>query len=124
MTPQRALARRGEDLAHRYLERHGYQVVARNYRTPSGGNEVDLIAWHGDRLAFVEVKTRTADDSSAPERAVTPEKQRRLISAAMDYLRRTKAELSIARFDIVAITEGNPPFIELYSDAFGVPPTW
>src|SRR5689334_17626740 len=53
----RALGRRGEDIAHRYLQREGMTVVARNYRTATGAGEIDLVAWHGDTLVFVEVKT-------------------------------------------------------------------
>jgi putative endonuclease len=94
-------------------------VVARNYRTPSGGNEVDLIAWQKQHLVFVEVKTRQAESVSAPERAVTPEKQRRIVRAAMDYTRRAKVEWGWVRFDVVAITDSRPPLIELFVDAFG-----
>ena len=119
MTPERARAKRGEDMAHRFLEKRGYTVVARNYRTPAGGNEVDLIAWQQTHLVFVEVKTRNADTASAPERAVTPEKQRRIIRAAMDYSRRAKVDWGFVRFDVVAITESQPPVVDLFVDAFG-----
>ncbi len=119
MTPERALARLGEDMAHRFLEQKGYQVVARNYRTPAGGNEVDLIAWHRDRLVFVEVKTRVSAEGSAPERAVTPEKQRRILRAAADYSRRAKVDWGLVRFDVVGIVNSRPPAMELFADAFG-----
>ncbi len=42
MTPERALGRRGEDYAHRFLEKRGFRIVARNYRAPAGGNEIDF----------------------------------------------------------------------------------
>ena len=119
MTAERSLGRRGEDYAHRFLQRKGYRIVARNYRTAAGGNEVDLIAWHGEHLVFVEVKSRTSDESSAPERAVTPEKQRRIVRAAQDYARRSKVEWGQVRFDVVAIVDGRSPVIHLYPDAFG-----
>jgi len=119
MTPERARATRGEDTAHRFLQKKGYKVVARNYRTPSGGNEVDIIAWQNEQLVFVEVKTRNDGTASAPERAVTPEKQRRIVRAAMDYTRRAKVEWGLVRFDVVAITESKPPVLELFVDAFG-----
>src|SRR6266568_8811233 len=61
---------RGEDLAHRYLRRNGFMVVARNWRPPQGGGEIDIVAWEGDWLVFVEVKTRAADSLNAPERAI------------------------------------------------------
>ena len=60
----------GEDLAHRFLRRHGCTVVARNYRPRHGGGEIDLVAWDGGTLAIVEVKTRASDEFGAPERAV------------------------------------------------------
>ena len=64
----------GEDLAHRHLRRNGCTVVARNYRVPSGGGEIDIVAWDKDKLAFVEVKTRATADFGQPEVAVDSEK--------------------------------------------------
>ena len=122
MTAERALGRRGEDYAHRFLQKQGYRIVARNYRAPSGGNELDLIAWDREHLVFVEVKSRLANDSSAPERAVTPEKQRRIVRGGMDYARRAKVDWGLVRFDVVAVTDGPRPQIELFRDAFGSQP--
>src|SRR6185295_10596464 len=68
-TADLASGRRAEDLAHRFLRRRGMTIVARNYRPPFGGGEIDLIAWHGDRLVFVEVKSRATGEFGAPERA-------------------------------------------------------
>ena len=45
-------------------------MVARNYRARSGAGEIDLVAWDGDALAFVEVKTRSSEEYGAPEAAV------------------------------------------------------
>ena len=60
------IGRWGEDLAHRYLRAHGCTVVARNYRPLSGAGEIDIVVWHGETLAFVEVKTRASDEFAAP----------------------------------------------------------
>ena len=60
----------GEDLAHRYLRSQGCTIVARNYRTRSGSGEIDLVAWHGGVLVFVEVKTRESSEFGPPDRAV------------------------------------------------------
>jgi putative endonuclease len=95
--------RHGEDLAHRYLRAHGFVVAARNWRPPQGGGEIDIIAWEGDCLVFVEVKTRTSTEVSAPERDIDVEKIRALRRAARDYIRRTGADESRVRFDAVAI---------------------
>jgi len=51
---RRETGRRGEDLAARRLERLGYTVIERNYRTRAG--EIDLIAERSGTLVFCEVK--------------------------------------------------------------------
>jgi putative endonuclease len=100
----RNLGQHGEDLAHRYLRRKGFTVVARNWRPPQGGGEIDIVAWEGDWLVFVEVKTRAADSLSAPERAIDDEKMIALRRAARDYIRRSGTEESQVRFDAISIT--------------------
>lgn len=111
-------ARRGEDLAHRFLRRNGYTVVARNYRPPSGAGEIDLIAWDGPVLVFVEVKCRWSEEFGAPERAVDREKERNLERVARDYARRASVEWNRVRFDIVSVVLEQSPKIELLKDAF------
>jgi putative endonuclease len=96
-------------------------VVARNYRPPSESGEIDIVAWDGETLAFVEVKTRTSADFAAPERNVGTEKQRRMLRAAEDYLRRTEVPWSRARFDIVSIVLSRPPKLEWRRGAFRRP---
>ena len=110
--------RLGEDLAHRYLRRHGCTVVARNYRPRSGSGEVDLVAWHGATLVFVEVKTRQRSDHGEPDRAVDAEKRRLLQRGAYDYARRSGVEWLRTRFDIVSIVLEKPVRIEWIRDAF------
>jgi putative endonuclease len=95
----------GEDLAHRYLRRKGFIVVARNWRPPQGGGEIDIVAWEGDWLVFVEVKTRSSAVWSAPERDIDMDKIQALRRAARDYLRRTNADESRVRFDAISITD-------------------
>jgi putative endonuclease len=108
----------GEDLAHRYLRSRGCTIVARNYRMRSGLGEIDLVAWQGDVLAFVEVKTRASAAFGAPEAAVDAEKRIRLERAARDYARRANVEWSKTRFDIVSIVLRQPPEIEWIRNAF------
>jgi putative endonuclease len=117
--PDLAAGRRGEDLAHRYLERAGMTVVARNYRTPSGSAEVDLIAWDGEDLVFVEVKSRATAEHGAPDRAVDEVKRRKILFAALDYVRRAGLEQPAVRFDLVNVVfEDREPVVHL-RDAFG-----
>ena len=114
------LGRHGEDLAHRYLRKHKYVIVARNYRPASGSaGEIDLIARHGTRLIFVEVKTRTSNAISFPERAVNDDKRRYMMRVAREYARRAGVELDDVRFDVIAITGSKNPVIEHLKDAFG-----
>ncbi len=113
-----AAGRYGEDVAHRLLQRRGYVVVGRNYRTKSGSGEVDLIAWDGPTLVFVEVKLRTTDEFGAPERAVDREKQDRLLRAARNYAMRANVSWENVRFDIISIVQTHPPEITLLKDAF------
>jgi putative endonuclease len=96
--------RYGEDLAHRHLRAHGFVVVARNWRPPQGGGEIDIIAWEAHWLVFIEVKARASGASSAPERDIDIEKIQTLRRAARDYVRRAGADESRVRFDVVSIT--------------------
>lgn len=109
----------GEDYAHRYLRSRECTVVARNYRPPSGAGEIDLVAWDGETLVFVEVKTRATVEHGEPESAVDREKRAKLQRAARDYARRAGVDWARTRFDIVSIVlDGRGPRIEWMRDAF------
>src|SRR5690349_13051488 len=108
--------RRGEDLAHRHLRRQGYTVVARNYRPPAGGGEIELICWHEKRLVFVEVKTRLNQHCGSPEAAVDPEKREFIRRDARDYARRAGVEWESVPFDVASVFLGGPPRVELRKD--------
>jgi putative endonuclease len=116
-TPTLALGRRGEDLAHRYLRERGFIIVARNYRLSSGDGEADLIAWDGDTLVFVEVKSRETADFGPPERAIGEEKRRHLLRIAREYTRKTETPWDRIRFDVVSIVLTKSPTIEYFRDA-------
>ncbi len=98
------LGAHGEDRAHRWLRRHGFTVAARNWQPPQGGGEIDIVAWEGDVLVFVEVKSRSSADWSAPERAIDDDKMRALRRAARDYVLRSGADPALTRFDVISIT--------------------
>jgi putative endonuclease len=118
--PQAALGRRGEDLAHRYLRREGYTIVARNYRLASGDAEADLIAWDGETLVIVEVKTRTSGEYGPPDRAIGEDKRSHLRRIARAYARKTDTPLERVRFDQVAILATTTPEIQLIRNAFRI----
>lgn len=111
--------RLGEDYAYRFLRHRGCTVVSRNYRPRSGAGEIDIVAWHGERLVFVEVKTRSSTDFGTPEQAVDADKREALLRAARDYARRTGADWDRTRFDIVSVLLERPVRIEWLKDAFG-----
>lgn len=116
-TPTLALGRRGEDLAHRFLRDRGYIIVARNYRLSSGDAEADLIAWDGETLVFVEVKSRESADFGPPERAIGEEKRAHLLRIAREYTRKTATPWDRIRFDVVGVVMTKPPAIELFRNA-------
>ena len=101
----RAGGMQGEALVARYLRERGYQLAAHGYRSRYG--EIDLIAWDGDVLCFVEVKTRTNTDMALPREYVTPAKQRRLKKTALCYLQE-KALDCPARFDVAEVYADSP----------------
>jgi Holliday junction resolvase-like predicted endonuclease len=86
-----ALGARGERLAADLLERAGYRLVAANFKLPVGRNlrgavvqaEIDLVAYDGGTLCFVEVKTRRSDEFAAPEANVDLRKQRQITRARL-----------------------------------------
>jgi putative endonuclease len=113
-TPSQASGRRGEDLAHRYLRRHGFIVVARNYRLAAGDAEADLIAWENGALAVVEVKTRESGAYGPPERAIGEEKFRHMLRVAREYTRKTGTPWERVRFDVVTVVLARSPQITLH----------
>jgi putative endonuclease len=113
-----AWGRRGEDLAHRFLQQQGYSVVARNLKVRGAGVELDIVARDGDTIVFVEVKTRASDEFGAPDEAVDAEKRDHLIRAATAYLRVADAGWERARFDIVSVLFEGKTRVDHIRDAF------
>jgi putative endonuclease len=91
----------GENLAAKYLSMKGYEILARNIRTPAG--EIDLIARKGPLLSFVEVKTRRSASFGAPEEAITAAKQQRMADAAELWLADHPGEKGDWQLDVIAI---------------------
>jgi len=107
----------GEDLARVELERLGYQILDRRYRSRFG--EIDLIAQDAATVVFVEVKTKTDSKFGDPAEMVTSQKQRRLVSMAEEYVSRHQLHTTPCRFDVVAVDASVAPArITVYKDAF------
>jgi putative endonuclease len=118
MTMQRQeLGKSGETLAADELERRGYAILERRYRSRHG--EIDIIAQDGETIVFVEVKARTTAEHGTAAEAVTLGKQRKLVSMAVDYLSRHGLHDRACRFDVVAIDgEGVMQRLVVYPHAF------
>jgi putative endonuclease len=119
--PHVELGRRGEALAAEHLLARGYVLVASNFTLSVGRNrrgalvqnEIDIVAYDGPVLCFVEVKTRRSDWFAAPEANVDLRKQRQVTRAARAYLRLLGLAHAPRRYDVVSVVlpppdEGEP----------------
>jgi len=98
------MGRRGEAAAAAHLRRAGYRIVAHNWRCAVG--ELDLIAYQGDHLVFVEVRTRQAGSAvgPSPEESVGRGKAQRLMSLAYTYIEQAGMSADVPwRIDLIAI---------------------
>ena len=94
----------GEEAACFYLLGKGYTVVARRWSAAHQRGDLDLIAWQGPMLCFIEVKTRTAHDISPAEATVDSHKRHMLRKLARAYARQLPGEeLPPCRFDILSV---------------------
>lgn len=100
MAEHNELGEKGEFLALQLLEKKGYQILEKNWRT--GKLEIDIIAEKEGFVVFVEVKTRTSNYLGDPELAVTRKKQSQLVKAADFYFKQTDCQLE-SRFDIITV---------------------
>jgi putative endonuclease len=102
--PRHHLGHLGEQLAAEHLERLGFDIVDRNYRTRFG--ELDLVAFDGSSLVFCEVKTRRATRAASPWDNLHAEKraQVRRMSAALLAEKPGRPYADDLRFDAIGIT--------------------
>ena len=90
----------GEEYCAKYLKKHGFKILDRNYRKPFG--EIDIIALKNELLCFVEVKTRHYNSMTQPYEAVDYRKRQRIIKAAQAYLTEKNIQL-YCRFDVCEV---------------------
>ena len=91
----------GENLAEAYLNEKGYKLAAKNWRCSIG--ELDLIAWQGEMLVFIEVRTRRGKKFGSPEESITPTKQAKLIELAYTFMAENNHQDCPWRIDVIAI---------------------
>jgi putative endonuclease len=113
---RQSIGKEGEEIARRYLEKHGYRIVTANYRTRHG--EIDLIARDGATLVFIEVKTRTQQRFGSPFDALTARKCMNMAKVALHYLINHGGIEQPARFDVVSVRPGEKAEVEIVQNAF------
>jgi putative endonuclease len=98
------LGKQGERLAVEHLTRLGYEIVERNYRTRWG--ELDIVAYDGTALAFVEVKTRRLSRAGGPLETLRPPQRQRLRKMAGAWMidRSDRPYSELIRFDAIGVT--------------------
>jgi putative endonuclease len=117
MDHRQSLGKRGEELACAELEKRGYVVVDRRFRTRCG--ELDIVAREGGVLVFVEVRARSGCHFGTPFESVTWQKRQRLCRMAESYLCAKRLAGTACRFDVVSILEEHgTQTIELVRGAF------
>ena len=111
------VGQRNEDRATAALRAAGYRIVERNVRFKVG--ELDVVAYQGDTLVFVEVRSRKDARFGGGLHAVPPSKQRQVARVAATYLALRRPAFRACRFDVVAITGDD---LVIVRDAFRI--TW
>lgn len=115
----RVIGIKGEEEACNYLRKLGHTILDRNWR--SGHLEIDIISSDPEGLHFVEVKSRTAPAMAEPELNVDYAKQRKIVKAALSYVRQgSKARPDQEMFfDVVSVVFFNDRSeIEYYPKAY------
>lgn len=107
-TKKQRIGEWGENEASGYLSNLGYEIIARNVRTPRG--EIDIIAKSDDVTIFVEVRTLTSNRIAHPEETITRQKQSHMLAAVEDYTQ--SRGIDHWQIDAIAV-EGKPGSIPL-----------
>lgn len=108
---------KGEDAAAAFLERHGFKILARNWRHRR--LELDIVCEIDGIIVFVEIKTRRGNNYGGGAAAITADKKRNLVVAANAWLARNGAHNRPCRFDVLCLTGAPDNFrVEHYQNAF------
>ncbi|MFA5999828.1 MAG: YraN family protein [Candidatus Paceibacterota bacterium] len=93
-SPTQQIGKIGEDIAEKFLVKHGFEIMDRNYTKKWG--EIDLVAEKDSRVYFIEVKsvrrdnlraeTRQSLDEYKPEDNMHPWKMKRMGRTIQSYL--------------------------------------
>lgn len=107
----------GEEAAASYIEENGFVILDKNYSIKNA--EIDIIAKDKDTIAFIEVKTRKTLRKGSPAESVNYTKQKKIISAALYYIRENNINNTRLRFDVVEVFDKNGSYeLKLIKNAF------
>lgn len=116
MAKHNELGKKGEQIARKFLEQNGFEIIEMNWRHEK--DEIDIIAKDGAELVIVEVKTRSTSYFGDPSEAVGKTKEAFMLRAAEAYLEIHDLNID-TRFDIISIViENKAETIEHIKDAF------
>ncbi len=119
MTQKRqSLGRLGEKTAVACLRKNGYKIIEKNYKTKCG--EIDIIGKDGDRICFIEVRSRSGDKFGPPELSIDRLKQLKISRTALIYIKKRGLLKSGCRFDCLTVcgAGSRSPRIKLIKNAF------
>jgi putative endonuclease len=116
------LGQAAEDLVAARLASAGWELFERNARTRHG--ELDIVAFDGRTLVFVEVKAGHAGSLYGPERPVLSigsQKQRRIRRLATAWMseRRDLPRYDEIRFDAIGVTYDRNDYVVDYEHIRG-----
>jgi len=117
-SPRSRLGKSAEIAAAAELGKRGYRIVDSNYHVRGG--EIDLIAYDGDTLVFVEVRARSSFGFGTPADTVSRTKRAKIVHTAENYLFQKNLEPNGIRFDVVEveIRDGKPVVLDVLCGAF------
>ncbi|OGF28537.1 hypothetical protein A2331_03175 [Candidatus Falkowbacteria bacterium RIFOXYB2_FULL_34_18] len=119
MNHNQKIGKLGEDLACKYLQEKGYEILDRNIKTSF--KEIDIVARIKEKIVFIEVKTRTNLKFGGADEAINHKKIKNLKKAIKMYFFQTKLYTDNFRLDLVAIDiepNKNITNIKHYKDLF------
>ena len=93
---------KAEDMAAEYLRARGFKILDRRWACPLG--ELDIVASDSGTLVFVEVRARASSSYGSPLETVTGAKQKKVIKAALSYLKAKALKPEALRFDVIGFT--------------------
>lgn len=100
MAQHNTIGKQGEELARKYLENKGYEIVDQNYKTKRA--EIDIVARHKNTLIFVEVRTKQHEQFGTPEETINYRKRLKLVRNANAYVAKAKHS-GLYRIDAVCV---------------------